>query len=54
MDGMDPVVRKKVKNILIQDVAEREMTILMSSHNLREVEDICDHIGMIHQGKNDF
>jgi ABC-2 type transport system ATP-binding protein len=51
MDGMDPVVRKKVKNLLIQDVAEREMTILMSSHNLREVEDICDHIGMIHKGK---
>ncbi len=51
MDGMDPVVRKKVKNLLIQDVAEREMTILMSSHNLLEVEDICDHIGMIHKGK---
>ena len=51
MDGMDPVVWKKVKNILIQEVAEREMTILMSSHNLREVEDICDSIGMIHQGK---
>lgn len=51
MDGMDPVVRKKVKNILIQEVAEREMTILMSSHNLREVEDICDHIGMIHNGR---
>ncbi|MBB6447737.1 ABC transporter ATP-binding protein [Bacillus benzoevorans] len=54
MDGMDPVVRKRVKNILIQDVAEREMTILMSSHNLREVEDICDHIGMIHQGRMIF
>ena len=51
MDGMDPVVRKKVKNLLIQDVADWEMTILMSSHNLREVEDICDHIGMIHKGK---
>jgi ABC-2 type transport system ATP-binding protein len=54
MDGMDPVVRKKVKNILIQDVADREMTVLMSSHNLREVEDICDHIGMIHQGRMIF
>lgn len=51
MDGLDPVVRKKVKNILIQDVAEREMTIFISSHNLREIEDICDHIGVIHQGK---
>ncbi|NMD70439.1 ABC transporter ATP-binding protein [Bacillus sp. DNRA2] len=51
MDGLDPVVRKKVKNILIQDVAEREMTILISSHNLREIEDLCDHIGVLHKGK---
>lgn len=50
MDGLDPVVRKKVKNLLIQDVADREMTILISSHNLREIEDICDHIGIIHKG----
>ena len=50
MDGLDPVVRKKVKNLLINDVAEREMTILISSHNLREIEDICDHIGIIHKG----
>ncbi|MGJ7921200.1 ABC transporter ATP-binding protein [Neobacillus sp. LXY-4] len=51
MDGLDPVVRKKVKNLMIQDVAEREMTILISSHNLREIEDICDHIGILHKGK---
>jgi ABC-2 type transport system ATP-binding protein len=51
MDGLDPVVRKKVKNILIQDVADREMTILISSHNLRELEDICDHVGIIHKGE---
>lgn len=51
MDGLDPVVRRKVKNLLIQDVAEREMTILISSHNLREIEDICDHIGIIHKGE---
>jgi ABC-2 type transport system ATP-binding protein len=50
LDGLDPVVRKKVKNLLIHDVAEREMTILISSHNLREVEDICDHIGILHMG----
>lgn len=50
LDGLDPVVRKKVKNLLIHDVAEREMTILISSHNLREVEDLCDHIGIIHKG----
>ena len=51
MDGLDPVVRKKVKNLLIQDVADWEMTILLSSHNLREIEDLCDHIGIIHRGK---
>jgi ABC-2 type transport system ATP-binding protein len=50
LDGLDPIVRKKIKNLLIHDVAEREMTILISSHNLREVEDICDHIGIIHKG----
>ncbi|MDN3017266.1 ABC transporter ATP-binding protein [Paenibacillus sp. BSR1-1] len=50
LDGLDPVVRKKVKNLLIHDVAEREMTILISSHNLRELEDICDYIGIIHKG----
>src|SRR4051794_2878754 len=50
LDGLDPVVRKKVKNLLIQDVADRGMTILISSHNLREVEDLCDHVGIIHKG----
>lgn len=50
MDGLDPVARKKVKNLLIQDVADRDMTILISSHNLREIEDICDHIGILHNG----
>ncbi len=51
LDGLDPVVRKKVKNLLIQDVAAREMTILISSHNLLEVEDLCDHVGIIHNGQ---
>jgi ABC-2 type transport system ATP-binding protein len=50
LDGLDPVMRKKVKNLIVQDVAEREMTVLISSHNLREVEDICDHIGILHKG----
>ena len=39
-----------MKNLLIQDVADREMTILISSHNLKEIEDLCDHIGIIHKG----
>lgn len=51
LDGLDPVVRKKVKNLMIQDVADWEMTILISSHNLREVEDLCDHVGIIHNGQ---
>ena len=51
LDGLDAVMRQKVRNLLIQDVAEREMTILISSHNLREVEDLCDHIGILHDGK---
>ena len=51
MDGLDPVVRKKFKSVLISEVANRDMTIMISSHNLREVEDICDHIGILHQGK---
>lgn len=49
-DGLDVVIRKKVKNLIINDVAEREMTVMISSHNLREVEDICDHIGILHNG----
>jgi len=51
LDGLDPVMRKQIMNIIINDVAEREMTVLVSSHNLRELEDICDHVGIIHKGK---
>ncbi len=51
LDGLDPVMRQKVKNLIIQDVAERYMSVLISSHNLRELEDICDYIGILHQGK---
>ncbi len=51
LDGLDAVMRQKIKNLLVQDVAEREMTIIISSHNLREVEDLCDHIGIIHHGE---
>ncbi|CAM3657903.1 ABC transporter ATP-binding protein [Aeromicrobium ponti] len=51
MDGLDPVMRKKVKSLLIDEVADREMTILISSHNLREVEDLCDYIGIMHKGR---
>ena len=51
LDGLDPVMRKQILNIIISDVAQRKMTVLVSSHNLRELEDICDHVGIIHKGK---
>lgn len=50
-DGLDPVMRQKIKNLLIQDVADHDLTILISSHNLREIEDICDSIGIMHHGE---
>lgn len=51
IDGLDPVMRRKVKNLIFQDVAERNVTVIISSHNLRELEDICDHIAILHEGK---
>jgi ABC-2 type transport system ATP-binding protein len=50
-DGLDPVMRKNVRQLLIQDVSERGMTILLSSHNLREIEDLADHVGILHKGE---
>ncbi|MCA0984992.1 ABC transporter ATP-binding protein [Halobacillus yeomjeoni] len=50
-DGLDAVMRKKIRNLIVQDVADREMTVLISSHNLREVEDLCDFIGILHKGE---
>lgn len=51
LDGLEPVMRKKVKSLLIGEVAERDVTIVISSHNLRELEDLCDYIGILHKGK---
>ncbi len=50
IDGLDPVVRKKVWRYVVDDVAERSMTVLVSSHNLREMEGICDSIGILSGG----
>ncbi len=50
LDGLDPMIRSKVKKLLMADVAEREMSIIISSHNLRELEDICDYMGILHDG----
>ena len=46
-----PTLRKNTWSLLLQDVAEREMTVLVSSHNLRELEDVCDHVGIMFNGK---
>lgn len=51
VDGLDPVMRRNVWKIMLQDVAERKTTILLSSHNLRELEDVCDHVGIMHNGR---
>lgn len=51
VDGLDPVMRKNVWKVMLQDVADREMTVLVSSHNLRELEDVCDYVGIMHNGK---
>jgi ABC-2 type transport system ATP-binding protein len=51
VDGLDPVMRKKVWNLVLQDVAERQLSVLVSSHNLRELEDVCDHVGILYNGR---
>lgn len=51
IDGLDPIIRKLVWKYIVEDVAEREMTVLVSSHNLRELEGICDSIGILSKGK---
>jgi len=51
VDGLDPVMRRQVWSLLLSDVAQRETTVLISSHNLRELEDICDHVGIMDHGR---
>ncbi|MDR0951995.1 MAG: ABC transporter ATP-binding protein [Oscillospiraceae bacterium] len=51
VDGLDPVMRRQVWSILMSDVAEHGTTVLVSSHNLRELEDVCDHVGIMNHGK---
>ena len=49
-DGLDPLIRKTLKTLIIQDVTDRNMTCIIASHNLREIDDICDRIVMLHDG----
>ena len=51
VDGLDPVMRRQVWSLILQDVSERGTTVLVSSHNLRELEDVCDHVGVMNKGK---
>lgn len=51
IDGLDPIVRKMVWKLIVEDVAEREISVLISSHNLRELEGICDSIGILRNGE---
>lgn len=49
-DGLDPVMRQLPKKLLAREVSERNITVMIASHNLRELEDVCDHVGLLHQG----
>ena len=51
VDGLDPVMRRQVWSLVMGDVAQRGTTVLVSSHNLRELEDVCDHVGIMDKGK---
>ena len=50
VDGLDPVMRRQIWGLLMADAAERGLTVLVSSHNLRELEDVCDHVGILDHG----
>ena len=51
VDGLDPVMRRQVWSLILSDVAQEGTTVLISSHNLRELEDICDHVGIMDHGR---
>lgn len=51
VDGLDPVMRRQVMSMILSDVADCGSTVLISSHNLRELEDVCDHVGIMDHGR---
>ena len=51
VDGLDPVMRRQMWSLILDDTAQRGTTVLVSSHNLRELEDVCDHVGIMDHGK---
>ena len=50
-DGLDPVMRGVLKNLLIESIDKSGTTVIIASHNLRELEDLCDHVALLHSGK---
>ena len=50
-DGLDPVIRLLVKKLIMSEIADRNITVVVTSHNLRELEDLCDHVGLLHKGR---
>jgi len=50
-DGLDPIIRTALRKLISDDIAARNATVIISSHNLRELEDLCDHVGLLHAGK---
>lgn len=50
VDGLDPVMRRQVMSLILSDVAEHDTTVVISSHNLRELEDVCDRVGIMNKG----
>ena len=51
VDGLDPIMRRKMWSLILEDVAENGTTVLVSSHNLRELEDVCDRVGIVNRGR---
>ena len=51
VDGLDPVMRRQVMGLILSDVAGHGTTVMISSHNLRELEDVCDYVGIMNRGK---
>lgn len=51
VDGLDPVMRRQLWALILTHIQEQQTTILISSHNLRELEDVCDHVGIMHKGR---
>lgn len=51
VDGLDPVMRRQLWSLILSHIQERQTTVLISSHNLRELEDVCDHVGIMHRGR---